>query len=250
MNEISKKVDCVEIVDELTYTIIWMSMRYWISGETKKPWFQEYPYVLTLRFWDYLTENQRRRLLEDVKREKEMAFDKISKKRSKLLQQEFDLCNKELNEPNRDVYNEPNTDKKFDEIDFDMLRMALLYACPRKTIASTTLPEDIVKHRFKLFSEEQIKTIINDLNNYLDWKENHFGKREFSDSFDDKTWKKFLKFLDDNSHYNVKGIDDKIYKTFLSDGIYYSYDRFLEQPYIDCYIEEKNIVEISELTTT
>jgi hypothetical protein len=55
-----------------------------------------------------------------------------------------------------------------------------------------------------------------------------------------------LAFLDETTHFDILGNDDKTYKTFLCDNVYYSFDRYITNPYVDCYISPENIVKITK----
>jgi len=253
-------------VDDFTYELIWMSMRFWLSrDENMYSFIRDYPTQMVSRFWAKLDDLQRSKLISDAQREIEYAFDDGQKKRAeymlcvlngktKATLEEY-IANLDVDDDFNTIlcqafYVYKNVEMDYnilDEFDFIMLRMAILYACPRMTIASATLPEDIIKYRYKLFSFIHISQILLDLNNYLNWVEENFKcGRRFSESFDDKIWKKFLAFLDETTHFDILGNDDKTYKTFLCDEVYYSYDRYITNPYIDCYISPENIVKITK----
>ena len=231
-------------LDNFTCDTLWMSIRYWQNhNEKEHPWITwSYPQQIVNRFWGCLNENKRIMLIDDVERELEHPFFTDIGRTTHLYTILMDAVNGELS------WEEYET---LDELDFKMIRMAILYACPRMSIASATLPLEIIQNRYKLFTNEHKQTIITDLNRYLDYvSESGQRAREFSNStHDDKLWKKFLSFLDENTHYEVIGSDDKSYKTFLVDDIHYSFERYIENPWIDSYIlgtEIKSITPINK----
>jgi hypothetical protein len=227
-------------IDDLTYDVIWMSMRFWMDRSEKDyPWIKDYPINITRRFWGKLNDLQRKKQISDVEHEIEYSWDADHEKH---LQDLLDILNEATNgyNENPDNYNQEYI--ILDDFDFIMLRMAILYACPRKTISCSMLPQSIIKNRYKLFSKQQIKTIINDLNDHLNWCEKNGFERIFGDKdFDDNVWKKFLLFLDESNRYIVLGTDDKKYLTFCFNNIYYPVERYIKNPHINCYFPHENI---------
>jgi len=235
-----------EKIDDLTYDTIWMSMRFWMTRDEKTyPWMKGYPQDMVYRFWGKLSDLHREKQITDAQRELKFNFNKEYEKRlTDLLNFLFDSTNDYENNPEK--YCQEYT--ILDEIDFNMLRMAILYACPRQTISCSMLPGEIIKNRYKLFSKEQIETILKDLNNHLDWCEENGIERVFGDrNIDDKVWKKFMSFLDETNRFIVTGTDGEKYLTFLYDNIYYSVERYIEKPFIDSYIMPEKIVEVTPL---
>jgi hypothetical protein len=265
MMELDKKM-----IDDLTDDTIWMSMRFWFANdETMYSFIKDYPTKMVARFWAKLDHMGHTKLLDNIRREIDYSFNETSKIRAKYMldvlmgktKAPIEQYIQAITSPNDDnetilsqayyTYDNHEMDYKIlDEFDFNMLRMSILYCCNRMTIASATLPLNIIKTRYNLLNDEQINTILCDLNGYLDWNEKTFknGRVFSSSNYDDKIWKKFMSFLDKTTHFDVLASDEKTYKTFLHDNLYHSINNYIGNPYIDSYITPTNgnIVKITK----
>jgi hypothetical protein len=263
-----------KIIDDLTHDTIWMSMRFWLANdETIYSFIKDYPTKMVARFWAKLDHMGRSKLVDDVGREIDCSLYETSKIRAEYMwdvlmgktkapiekyMQAMDFSDDDDDDDDETIlfqsyYKYDNDEMDYeilDEFDFTMLRMAILYSCNRMTIASATLPLNIIKNRYNLLNDEQINTILCDLNGYLDWHEKTFknGRKFSSSNYDDNIWKKFMSFLDKTTHFDILASDEKTYQTFLHDNLYHSINNYIGNPYIDTYIEPTNgnIVKITK----
>ena len=191
-----KKIKNDSLVTQITdfeETLMWMSARRWLWSDSETELDPDYPEKLVEKYWGGLLENQRERLILDIKREIEYGWsDKMR-------------CGRLLKSYSDAISNTCQSYSKCDEFEFTMIRLAIQYACGRQTIASATLPEEIIENRYKYMSAEQRNIIVEDLTKYLDRVESSCEKRVFgSEIIDDKHWQKFLAALDVTHHFTVK----------------------------------------------
>jgi len=187
----SENIVTAKGLDDFTNTLMWMSARYWLSADEKTELEPDYPHKMCARYWSQMSNFQRHRLTIDVNREREYDWGNIER------------CDRLLGEYKSSKCNVFVPFLKCDDFEFTMIRMAILYACGRRTIASGSLPHEIIKYRYKFLSAEQKAIIVEDLTGYLDRVEK-LGGRVFGDRFiDDKTWQKFMAALDVNRHFVV-----------------------------------------------
>lgn len=93
-----------------------------------------------------------------------------------------------------------NNQKPLSEVEWDTCWMAVRYAMGRMTIASATLPRQLLRAYHERFSDNQKSLLVKDLREYLDSHE-CFGMREI----DHPEWAKFMLTLDESTHYKVVG---------------------------------------------
>lgn len=131
--------------------------------------------------------------------------------------------------------------KQLSSIEWTTLWMAIRYAMNRETISSATLPELIIENYYNRLSDNQKKSIVNDLrNNYKD-----FGNTAFGNKLVDKPiWLKFWYALDSKYHYDVKLIDGSIVTVFDCLDRVIPLSSYLENPNKMIFIPEENILEI------
>jgi hypothetical protein len=213
-----------------------------------------------------ITKHQQESLLKDVQIERNFHNNDNIEKIMKTIEQ-----------------NIPESDQQIEipfEFLFTLIRMSIGYACPRQTISSSMLPQDIITYYYKYLSDEQKQIIIDDLNRYLDFLEDEVyandiaeqkitveDARTFGDKYiDDKTWKKFMAALDDSKHITVvvenpetkeqskveafvtnvyhSFVNEKEYKNdWIRTERYYPLREYLESPSKEIYIPTEYIIK-------
>jgi hypothetical protein len=119
-----------------------------------------------------------------------------------------------------------------------LLWMAIRYAMNRQTIASATLPADIITNYYHRLTTAQKLSIVQDLErNENDLKGEAFGNR----SIDRPHWIKFMKCLDEKCHYKIKTVDGEEIIVFEANDKYISLEKYIHHPHQNWYIPEENI---------
>lgn len=114
--------------------------------------------------------------------------------------------------------------------------MAIRYAMNRQTITSATLPEQIIKNYYHLFTEQQKQSIIRDL------KENFEEYGKFgNETIDNPKWLKFWYSLDESKQFKVTDIEDKEHIVFQINDTIYPLDQYLKKPHSEIYLPIENI---------
>jgi hypothetical protein len=239
----------VTIISDFEDTLIWMSARQWMWSNSQTELELDYPKKLVEKYWGVLSENQKEKLILDANREMGYAWsDKERVGRLLEVYNGYERNGKSLN------YFE------YDEFDFTVLRMAILYACGRQTIASSMLPSEIIEELYEFLTAEQKRIIVEDLTKYLDKLEKNGMERVFGDKrIDDKTWKKFMAALDYKNHQIVKLSDGseivafrcKVVNSywegderhFVEEEVVYPLDSYLSQSGHEIFIPKENIIE-------
>jgi hypothetical protein len=86
-----------------------------------------------------------------------------------------------------------NKESKISDINFTLIRLAILYAMNRQTIASAMLPDDITKEYFELMTKEQKQILSLDLRKNLE-QFGFFGDK----NIDHPKWMQFLLKLENS----------------------------------------------------
>lgn len=128
---------------------------------------------------------------------------------------------------------------KLTDFERTLLWMAIRYACNRQTIASSTLPQDIIKNWYHRLSEHDKQTIVSDLKRESQYNDNCFGDK----NIDNDTWQKFILALNEEEHFNVICIDGNSYICFKYGDKFYPLEKYIENPHIECFIPTENIIE-------
>jgi hypothetical protein len=190
-NKLSKIESRSDEPDRFMWDIIMMSFRYFISNGDFSD--GEYLKKLTVRFWARMTDGQRDFLMNEARRE---VFDHdfwLKEESRKKLEEWYDSMSTFNQYPVKQF-------KLLDSFDFEMLRMAIHYACPRQTILSASFPADVIKYRYHVLTKEHKQVIVADLKAYLQRSTNGiFG----NPNIDDKPWRKFMHALNENEHFQV-----------------------------------------------
>lgn len=126
------------------------------------------------------------------------------------------------------------------DLEQTLLWMAIRYAMNRQSIASATLPTDIISKWYPRLSEINKQQIVMDLKDNL----KDFEGRAFGDpNIDRPTWIKFMNALDEDCHIKVKLIDDTEEIVFPYEDDYMPLRKYIENPYIHTFIPKENIKE-------
>lgn len=117
--------------------------------------------------------------------------------------------------------------------------MAIRYAMPRESIASATLPADIIKNYYARLDGGQKEMIVRDLREHFE----RVGR--FGDSrIDNPVWQKFLAALDTPNHKIATLSDETKVIVFKANGRLYPRDHYLEMPWHETYILSEEVVEL------
>jgi len=240
----------VNSIGDFEDTIIWMSMRYWVRNSDSYETDEEYPSKLLVRYWGGLSENHREKIKIDVKREFETGWG--DKNRVNVLIKLFN------NLDGLDWIFSPYP--KCDKFEFLMIRMAISYACGRQTIASSSLPGEIIEERYEFLSDEQKNIIVSDLQEYLNHLKNNNTEPVFGNpTIDNNTWLKFMTALDKSKHKEVEltngetvtvfrttslrghwNEEEKINK-YSMEEVVYPLESYLKDPHREIFIPETSL---------
>lgn len=126
------------------------------------------------------------------------------------------------------------------DFEYNLLWMAIRYAMNRQTIASATLPADIITNYYNRLSSGQKFSIFQDLErNEKDLNIEAFGDK----SIDRPHWIKLMKCFDEKCHYKVKTTDGDIIIIFEANDKYIPLEKYLQHPHQNWYIPTENILE-------
>ena len=121
-----------------------------------------------------------------------------------------------------------------------LLWMAIRYAMNRQSIASATLPTDIISNWYhRLSKNDKERTVIDLQRNLQDFEERAFG----DPGIDKPIWIKFMNALDENCHIKVKLIDDTEEIVFPFEDEYIPLASYIATPYRHIFIPKENIKE-------
>ena len=115
---------------------------------------------------------------------------------------------------------------KLSSFEFMLTWMAVRYAMNGQTIASASLPKEIISNYYHRMSAEQKKSIVNDLKGYLN-TQGHFGNKEI----DNPIWMTFMNALDEENHFSVEFTNGEIIRCFKANDKLYSIEKYVEAPY-------------------
>lgn len=132
----------------------------------------------------------------------------------------------------------PNVISRLSDFEWTCLWMAVRYAMNRQTIASATLPQDIVMNYYHRLNDGQKKSIAKDLKENEDAFEGQaFGHKEI----DRPHWIKLWKALDETCHYQVELIDGTKCTVFEANGKIIPLHKYIEEPYHNYFVPLENI---------
>lgn len=127
------------------------------------------------------------------------------------------------------------------EIEWTTLWMAIRYAMNRQTIASATLPEDVIKAYYHRLSEGQRKSIVRDLADNEEMFSRMDGHSAFgSPTIDRPHWLRFWYALDDNRHYQVKLTNGEEITVFDLEGEIIPLQKYIEEPHRNWFVPKEN----------
>lgn len=133
--------------------------------------------------------------------------------------------------------------KELTDIEWTTCWMAIRYAMNRQSIASATLPADLVKEYWYRWSDYQKEMIVNDLKS--NYEDNSFGRKPFgNENIDKPNWMKFWKACDTKNHFTAIGIDDISYTVFETNGRIYPLKSYINEPHNEIFFPKENIKEI------
>lgn len=125
--------------------------------------------------------------------------------------------------------------EKLTNFEWTLLCGALRYFIGRQTIAAATFPEDVIRNFYHKMNTGQREFIAREVFDYYkQW--GHIG----DEKIDQPVWLKFANALDEKNHRVAKLVDDTECTVFQS-GRIYPLDAYLESPYQELFIPEKNI---------
>lgn len=129
------------------------------------------------------------------------------------------------------------------DFEWTLLWMAIRYAMNRQTIASATLPQDIMQNWYKRLTNGQKQQLVQEL------KENEemvaqMGHTAFGNpDIDRPHWLKFWKCLDESSHYRYKLTDGSTATVFEANGRFYPLNEYIAAPHREIYLPAESITE-------
>lgn len=131
--------------------------------------------------------------------------------------------------------------KKLSDFEWRLLWMAIRYAASRQTIAASTLPNDIMVEWYHRLSNTHKKILVEELDQ-IDKDLSINNIPALSDKqINRPTWVKFMKCLDETSHYQVELLDNTIVVVFEANGFIFPLARYIENPWQDIIITKDNI---------
>jgi hypothetical protein len=136
-------------------------------------------------------------------------------------------------------------DNRLTDVEYTTCWMAIRYAMNRKTIASATLPEMLVKAFFNRLTEGQKAQIVKELakneEECLEWSNGKSGGFGHID-IDRPHWMKFWKALESETHWIALLSDNIQVRVFEANGKVYPLDKYVTSPHQEIYIPQENIV--------
>lgn len=131
---------------------------------------------------------------------------------------------------------EKNKKNPLTPIEWDTLWMAIRYAMNGQTIATASLPPDIIKAYYHRLTEEQKVRICEDLKRNIErWGK--FG----NPNIDDRIWMKFWYALDVTKHKEITAIDDTKHIVFEVLYRVYPLAQYVENPHREIDMPVENI---------
>lgn len=132
----------------------------------------------------------------------------------------------------------PHVISRLSDFEWTCLWMAVRYAMNRQTIASATLPQDIIKNYYSRLNDGQKKSIAKDLKENEDAFEGQaFGHKDI----DRPHWIKLWKCLDETCHYTVELIDGTKCIVFEANGKIVPLHKYIKEPYHNYFIPLESI---------
>ena len=119
--------------------------------------------------------------------------------------------------------------------------MAIRYAMGRRTIASSTLPADLVGAYWTRWTVDQKQAIVSDLQREFEF----FGDEAFGDRDIDKPhWMKFWRALSSESHFLVECVDGATHLVFEFNERIYPLDAYIKAPNMEIFLPKENIKRV------
>ena len=127
------------------------------------------------------------------------------------------------------------------DFEHTLLWMSIRYACHRQTIACASLPASIVQNWWNRISDTEKRRIYEDLQRELDCSALINGERSFGSDGNNHAWQKFISACNIDSYEVITLSDGQEVTAFKSEGVIYPLDKYIQNPWIDCYIPEESI---------
>lgn len=128
--------------------------------------------------------------------------------------------------------------KPVSDIEWDTCWMAIRYAMNRQTIASATLPTDLIKAYWHRWTDDQKRQIAKDLKQNEEYystlkitDEKAFG----NENIDRPVWIKFMNACDIDNHHKGQLKDGSTYEMFQVHDKLYPLKQYLNDPTLDIF---------------
>lgn len=139
------------------------------------------------------------------------------------------------------VLHKATVSSRLSDFEWTLLWMAMRYAMNRQTIASATLPEDIMSNWYIRLTNGQKQQIAKELKDNEDYMQrmgySAFGHKDI----DRPRWIKLWKCMDESCHYEVELVDGSKIKVFEANGQIIQLDKYIEEPFKNYYVPFENI---------
>jgi hypothetical protein len=123
--------------------------------------------------------------------------------------------------------------------------MAIRYAMNRQTIASSTLPHQLIKSYYNRWTDSQKRMIAKDLSDnekdvlrWSDGKHKAFGHKRI----DRPQWLKFWSACDIDNHVNIELSNGQKVAAFKANDRIYPLKEYVESPHLEIYVLDSDIV--------
>lgn len=130
-------------------------------------------------------------------------------------------------------------DNKLTGIEWETCWMAIRYAMGRQTIASATLPADLIRAYKDRWTQDQLDSIYVDLKRHEEMHDT-FGHKDI----DNIHWQKFKEYCNKSNRHLVTTTDGKDRVCFKVDNRFYDVQSYMNMPRQEIYIPEENIKKI------
>lgn len=121
--------------------------------------------------------------------------------------------------------------------EWDLLWMAIRYSMNGKTISTGSLPRQIMEEWYEFLTKDQKAAIVRDLKTNLEMH-GTFGM----ETIDHPIWFKFMRALDEDSHYEIVTIEGEVLTVFEANDKIYSLREYIKQPYHEIYLPKESIM--------
>jgi hypothetical protein len=134
---------------------------------------------------------------------------------------------------------------KLTDLEWDTCWMAIRYAMNRQTIASSTLPHQLIESYYNRWTDSQKRMIAKDLSDnesdvlrWSDGKHKAFGHS----TIDRPQWLKFWSACDIDNHVNIELPNGQTVAAFKANDRIYPLKEYIENPHREIYVLDSDIV--------